>query len=127
MKIIQPVLQVISTGVSLLLMSSNTYAEVIQRLDSYERPSVSASDLTGKGLKMNRSPSSATFPMGGQSSEESFEYQIEYLNQVSPQIQLIPNYESSQSRQLTPNFSLGSPDPNSSGRGFRGIPIRLGQ
>lgn len=127
MKIIQPVLQVMTIGVSLLLISSSTLAEEVQRLDAYEAPSVSASDLAGKGLKMDRSPSSATFPMGGESLEESFEYQIEYLNQVSPQIQLIPNYESSQNRQLAPTFSLGSPDPNSSSTGFRGIPIRLGQ
>lgn len=121
MKIAQGIFGSAVIGVSFLAFIPRGVAEEIQRLDSYEQPSVSASDLTGKGLNMGLQSSSGSFPQGGPSLDKPFEYQPEYLNQAVPEGEVVLDAESSQPNQpgLTPNF-------NSQGVGVRGIPIPIG-
>lgn len=125
MKIAQGIFWGVVMGVNFFSLIPRGIAEEVQRLDAYQQPSVSASDLEGKGLDMGIKPSSASFPQGGPSLDKPFAYEPEYLNQAVPTAEvMIDSNSSSQNRQeitlpLTPTF-------NSQGVGVRGIPIPIG-
>lgn len=125
MKIAQSIFGGVVIGVSFFSLIPTGIAEEVQRLDTYQQPSVSASDLTGKGLNMGIKPSSASFPQGGPSLDKPFEYEPEYLNQVAPQTEVVIDQYSSQQNRQRVNVPL-APAFNSQGAGVRGIPIRLG-
>ncbi|ERT05455.1 hypothetical protein M595_4580 [Lyngbya aestuarii BL J] len=123
MKIAQGIFWGVVMGVNFFSLIPRGIAEEVQRLDAYQQPSVSASDLEGKGLDMGIKPSSASFPQGGPSLDKPFAYEPEYLNQAVPTAEVMID-SNSQNQQgitlpLTPSF-------NSQGVGVRGIPIPIG-
>ncbi len=125
MKIAQSIFGGVVIGVSFFSLIPGGIAEEIQRLDAYQQPSVSASDLTGKGLNMGIKASSVSFPHGGPSLDKPFEYEPEYLNHVvSPTEMLIDQNSSQQHRSGV--YSPLAPSFDYQGAGIRGIPIPIG-
>ncbi|MEB3279188.1 MAG: hypothetical protein VKK42_09755 [Lyngbya sp.] len=125
MKIAQGIFWGVVMGVNFFSLLPRGIAEEVQRLDTYQQPSVSASDLEGKGLDMGIKPSSASFPQGGPSLDKPFEYEPEYLNQAVPQAEVVIDSNSSQQNPEGFNLPL-TPTFNSEGVGVRGMPIPIG-
>ena len=125
MKIAQGIFWGVVVGINFFSLIPRGIAEEVQHLDAYQHPSVSASDLAGKGLNMGVGGSGGSFPHGGPSLDKPFEYEPEYLNEVAPQAEVVidsprsPQKESGFALPLTPTF-------NSNGIGVRGMPIPIG-
>ncbi|WP_413164478.1 hypothetical protein ACL6C3_00995 [Capilliphycus salinus ALCB114379] len=112
-------------GINFFSLIPRGITEEVQRLDTYQQPSVSASDLEGKGLGMGIKPSSGSFPQGGPELDKPFEYEPEYLNQAVDQAEVV--IDSNSSQQNGEGFTLPlTPTFNSEGVGVRGMPIPIG-
>ena len=125
MKITQGIFWGVVMGVNFFSLVPRGIAEEVRRLDTYQQPSVSASDLDGKGLDMGVGPAGASFPHGGPSLDKPFEYQPEYLNQVESQAEVVIDSNSSQQNREGFNLPL-TPTFDSEGVGVRGMPIPIG-